>query len=69
MYVPSIDEADFIYASISQVYGKQKALLPKELQKFLVVSNMRSQGELVSNACLTDLFLSERAICFSGPHC
>jgi hypothetical protein len=23
----------------------------------------------VSNACLTDLFLSERAICFSGPHC
>jgi ribonucleotide monophosphatase NagD (HAD superfamily) len=47
VYAHSIDEADFTYALIPRLCGKQKALPRKELQNFVVVSNMRSEGELV----------------------
>ncbi|MDR1255688.1 MAG: HAD hydrolase-like protein [Puniceicoccales bacterium] len=53
----SIDEADFIYASIPQLYSEQKALLSKELQDFLIVSNMRPEDELVWDSTSIEPFL------------
>jgi HAD superfamily hydrolase (TIGR01450 family) len=57
--VRSTDEADFIYASIPQLYGEQRASLPGELQDFLVVSNMRSEGELVWDSTSVEPFLGQ----------
>jgi HAD superfamily hydrolase (TIGR01450 family) len=59
VHVNSIDEADFIYASIPQLYSEQKALLSKELQNFLVVSNMRSEDELVWDSTSVEPFLGQ----------
>lgn len=59
LHVDSIGEADFIYASIPQLYGEQKAVLPKELQDFLIVSNMRSEDEMVWDSTSVEPFLGQ----------
>jgi HAD superfamily hydrolase (TIGR01450 family) len=59
VHVNSVAEADFIYASIPQLCSKQKALLSKELQDLLIVSNMRSDGELVWDSTSVEPFLEQ----------
>jgi ribonucleotide monophosphatase NagD (HAD superfamily) len=57
--VNSADEADFVYASIPQLYKEQKDLLPGELQKLLIVSNMRSRDDLVWDSISVEPFLGQ----------
>jgi HAD superfamily hydrolase (TIGR01450 family) len=59
VHVDSIGEADFVYASIPQLYKHQKDALPDGMQKFLIVSNMSSRDDLVWDSVSVEPFLGQ----------